>query len=276
MTDSSEWRGRTGASWAEQWRRTDRSFAQLTERLLERSREFSFASVLDVGCGAGEFALALARGRPQCRVVGVDISPHLVEVARERGAQLRNLAFEVADAATWSPDAGFAPELLVSRHGVMFFDDPVAAFTQLADVATPGAGLMFSCFRAFADNPIFTEVSRFMPEEIPSPVSEGPGPFAFADATRVEAILGAAGWQSVVFEPFDFAMVVGGGADPVEDAVRYFSTIGPLARAATELPLDRADRLFDGVRDLARRRLRDGLVTLRAAAWIVTARSARA
>jgi len=276
MTDAGEWQGRTGRNWATEWRRTDRSFAPLTERLLQRSREFSFASTLDVGCGAGELSLALARGRPQCSVVGVDISPHLVGVARERGAHLRNLAFDVGDAAAWWPDKSFAPELLVSRHGVMFFDDPVAAFAHLAELAAPGAGLMFSCFRAFAENPMFTELARFMPDETPGPVIEGPGPFAFADPAHVEAVLGAAGWQAVVFEPFDFAMVVGTGADPVEDAVGYFSTIGPLARAAAELPPDRAERLFDGVRNLARRHTLDGLVALRAAAWVVTARSGRA
>jgi len=111
MTDASEWRGRVGANWAEQWRRTDRSFAPLTERLLQRGREFAFGSALDIGCGAGELSLALARGRPQCRVIGVDISPQLVATAQERGANLANASFEVGDAAAWRPEPGFAPEI---------------------------------------------------------------------------------------------------------------------------------------------------------------------
>lgn len=275
MTDASEWRGRVGANWAEQWRRTDRSFAPLTERLLERSRAFAFGSALDIGCGAGELSLALARGRPQCRMVGVDISPHLVDTARERGANLANVAFEVGDAATWRPEPGFAPELLVSRHGVMFFDHPRAAFAHLAEIAAPGAALMFSCFRAPAQNPFFIEVARLLPEAPPAADPHAPGPFAFADPAHVEAILTDAGWQGVVFDPFDLAMVVGAGADPVEDAVTYFSTIGPAARAAADLPPEQAERLFDGVRDLARRHMHDGMVALRAATWIVTARSAK-
>jgi len=276
MTDASEWRGRVGANWAEQWRRTDRSFAPLTERLLQRSREFAFGSALDIGCGAGELSLALARGRPQCRVVGVDISPHLVDTAQERGANLANVSFELGDAAAWKPQPDFAPDLLVSRHGVMFFDDSRVAFTHLAKIAAPGAALMFSCFRQPALNPFFTEVARLLPDAPPAADPHAPGPFAFADPAHVESILAGAGWQGVVFDPFDLAMIVGAGADPVEDAVTYFSTIGPAARAAADLPPDKAARLSDGLRNLARRHSLAGMVSLRAATWIVTARKAGA
>ena len=269
-----EWQGRTGASWAEEWRRTDRSFGALTERLLQRTREFRFTDVLDVGCGAGELSLALARGRPNVRVTGVDISTQLIKVARERASNLANVAFEVADAAQWQPAEGFAPDLLVSRHGVMFFRDPQAAFTNLAGLAAPHAGLLFSCFRDRADNPFFAEVARLLPAPpIPGDPHE-PGPFAFADAARVDAILDAAGWREVKFEPYDFAMVAGSGDDPVEDAVGYFSRIGPAARALAELEPDERARFADRVRALAERNLSDGIVSLRAAAWIVTGRKA--
>jgi SAM-dependent methyltransferase len=271
MTDASEWRGRTGESWAAEWRRTDRSFGPLTERLLARTREFDCRDALDVGCGAGELSLALARGREHCRVVGIDISPQLIAVARERGVNRANVSFEVADAAEWGPD-GFAPNLVTSRHGVMFFDRPVAAFVQLEAIAAPGAGLLFSCFRAPGENPVFTEVGGLLPQAAPPADPHAPGPFAFADRARVEAILGEAGWSGIAFEPFDFAMVVGAGEDPIEDAVAYFSLIGPAARAAREMSADERERFQDRVRELARRNLREGIVSLRAAAWIVAAR----
>lgn len=272
MTDANEWRGRTGLSWAEQWRRTDRSFGPLTERLLKRTREFAFDAVLDVGCGAGELSLALARGRPHITVTGVDISADLVEVARERGAHLANVAFEVGDAAVWQPADGFAPDLLVSRHGVMFFDDPGAAFANLADLAAPGARLMFSCFREPGENPFFSEVARLLANPEPAPPQGAPGPFAFADPSHVEGILEGAGWAEVAFEPFDFAMIAGGGDQPVADAVEYFGTIGPAARAARELTPEQRSRFLDRLRELARRNLHENIVSLRAAAWIVTAR----
>ena len=274
MTDANEWLGRTGQSWAEQWRRTDRSFGPLTEHLLARTRGFAFDSVLDVGCGAGELSLAVARGRPHVAVTGLDIAPQLIEVARERGALLPNASFEAGDAAVWQPADGFVPDLLVSRHGVMFFDDSVAAFAHLGAIAAPGAGLLFSCFRDRTENPFFTEAARLLPTPEAPPPPGAPGPFAFADRKHVTGILERAGWTEVAFEPFDFAMIAGGGEDPVADAVEYFSVIGPAARAASELAPDQRARFLVRLRELAERNLYEGLVSLRAAVWIVTARKA--
>ena len=139
VTDKSEWQGRVGETWAAEWRRTDRSFGQLTERLLARTREFTFDTVLDVGCGAGELSLAIARGRPDVSVTGVDVSPSLVATAQDRGSHMANLAFTCTDAAQWQAGPDQAPDLLVSRHGVMFFDNPPAAFENLARQAQPQA-----------------------------------------------------------------------------------------------------------------------------------------
>lgn len=268
-----EWQGRTGESWAAEWRRTDRSFAMLTERLLQRTRDFHFAQVLDIGCGAGELSLALARGRPECRVTGVDIAPALIAVARTRGEHLPQTSFIEADAAAWQPQ-GPAPDLLVSRHGVMFFADPVAAFTHLSRIAAPDAGLLFSCFREPSLNPFMTEVVRLLPAPAEPADPLAPGPFAFADPLRVEAILRAAGWADVALEPFDFAMVVGAGKDPVAEAMAYFQAIGPAARARRDLDEEQLATFQKDLRKLAEQHCSDGIVALRAAAWIVSARRA--
>ncbi|BBC72612.1 conserved hypothetical protein [Altererythrobacter sp. B11] len=267
-----EWSGKTGEIWAAEWRRTDRSFGALTEQLLGRIHQAGFRQALDIGCGAGELSLALGRAAPAAQILGVDVSPALVAIAQERGANLANVSFAEGDAARWRPAPGFAPDLLVSRHGVMFFADPPAAFANLAALAAPEARLLFSCFRDPADNPFFTEVNRLLPQAEAPRDPHAAGPFAFADPAHVEAILNAGGWQDCRFEPVDFGMVVGGGEDPVEDTVAYYSVIGPAARSLAEMPAAEREELFDSIRALARRNLHEGLVVLRAAAWIVSAR----
>ncbi len=74
MTDQSEWTGKVGNAWADEWKRTDRSFGPVTDRLLEVAQAKGFAQVLDVGCCAGAVSLAPAAGDPTARVIGVDIS----------------------------------------------------------------------------------------------------------------------------------------------------------------------------------------------------------
>ena len=271
MADMSEWQGKTGQAWAEEWRRTDRSFADLTQRLLTRVDDVPFRHALDIGCGAGELSLAIARGRRTTMVTGVDVSAALIEVAKERGAHLANAAFACADAARWSAEESSTADLLVSRHGVMFFDNPIATFAHLRAQSTNGSGLLFSCFRDRDDNPFFTEPTRLLADP-PAPPSYGvPGPFAFADCAHAAAILDQAGWANIEFERFDFAMMAGAGSDPIEDALAYWKRIGPIARALSEMDADAQRRLQDRIRELAARHCHDGIVALPASAWIVTA-----
>ena len=267
----SEWQSETGETWAAEWRRTDRSFNHLTERLLASLRGLTLTHVLDIGCGAGELSLAIARGHPEADVVGLDVSPQLIAVARERGSHLPNTGFVCEDAALWTAEPDFAPNLLISRHGVMFFDDPPIAFGNLAAQAAPGARLTFSCFRSPSANPFFTDVLALLPQAPPPGDPLAPGPFAFADRTRVQGILEAGGWGDIGFTEVDFPMIAGVGEHAVSEAVEYFRMIGPAARAASEMEPAARVRFLDRVRELAERNLREGVVSLSASAWIVTA-----
>ncbi|OGS56751.1 MAG: hypothetical protein A3J40_07000 [Erythrobacter sp. RIFCSPHIGHO2_12_FULL_63_10] len=273
IVEIQEWQGRVGKSWANEWQRTDRSFTQLTAELERRLGEMAIHRALDVGCGAGELSLALARRNSDAQVLGVDVSPDLVAVARQRSAGLPNVHFELADASNWHPSAAERPDLIMSRHGIMFFADPVAAFRNLRESSAAGASLLFSCFRAIEFNPFFTEVARLLPAGAVEPTSDphAPGPFAFADSERVEQILARAGWNDIAFEPFDFTMIAGAGDRPIEDAVGYFSRIGPAARAMAAMEEGEREAMQASLAQLASQHLNEGVVALGASVWIVTA-----
>ncbi len=272
MTDLAEWQGRVGRKWADEWRRTDRSFGGLTDRLLGQVSSRPFTNALDVGCGAGEISLALARGHTGSEIRGVDVSSELVEIACQRGERLANVSFECADVASWHPDRGFVPDLLVSRHGVMFFNDPVAAFRHLATIASDDARLVFSCFRDLSENPWADRVIDLLPAGWSQPPSSlEPGPFAFADQVQVRGILSEAGWTEILFEPVDYAFIAGAGEAPAEDALSYFLAIGPAARAAAELSEDERANFVGRLRRFLGKNVDRNLVAFRASAWIISA-----
>lgn len=209
MTNADEWQNRVGQVWADLFPRTDRAFAGLTQMLLEKLASVPGGAIADVGCGAGELSLALAAARPYADVCGIDISEALLARARERAAGAGNVRFVSGDAAQWQPGDRFRPDLLVSRHGVMFFDDPVAAFAHLRAVAAADARMVFTCFRAAAGNVWASGMAHAL--DLPPPGDpDAPGPFAFAKEDRVRSILTRAGWRDIVLEPADFSFVTGG------------------------------------------------------------------
>lgn len=271
MTDKIEWESGVGKAWAESWQLTDRSFSGLTARFLDMLSGLPGRKVLDIGCGAGELALALARRRSDARVIGLDVSPDLIEAARKRAGEWPTVDFELGDAATWSRE-GFAPELMVSRHGVMFFDDPVAAFTHLRSIAAPSARLAFTCFRARSENEWAEGLSALLPGGGLGTDPAAPGPFAFADPARVMAILSAAGWSGIRIEPLDFAYVAGTGEDPVADSREFFSRIGPSAPVLRALEGEAREKFDLRLRHWLGQHRRDSIVAFGAAAWQVTAR----
>ena len=270
MTDASEWTGAVGTAWAQEWRRTDRSFGDLTAALLAPARIGAFEAALDIGCGAGELSLALAGRHPSSRVRGIDISPELLAVAAGRGADFPQVVFEQADASRWNAPPGERPDFLVSRHGVMFFDEPAAAFAHLRGQAAPGARLRFSCFRAREDNGWVVELAAVLPQP-PAADPHAPGPFAFADPARVTGLLEAGGWRDIAFEPVDYAMVAGEGADAVDQALAYFQRIGPAARILRGMSDESRPDALARLRAVIAAHDSGGCVGLPSAAWIVTA-----
>jgi SAM-dependent methyltransferase len=271
MTNAADWQGAVGRNWAAEWQRTDRSFAELNTVLVDRivAKARPDARILDIGCGAGATSLALAQRLPQPEIVGIDLSESLAAAARARNAEAR-VRFEVCDATSWS-GGDWQPDMLVSRHGVMFFDDPVTAFARLAEVAAPAAQLVFSCFQVRSANAWASEVPALLPVP-PAPVApHAPGPFAFADPDHVRAILARAGWKDAEAEPVDFSYVAGAGEDPVADAIDFFTRIGPAAPLIRNLDEGEKIAFFDRLSQLLCNRLANGTVSFHAAAWIWSA-----
>lgn len=230
-----------GDAWVRMQGRTDALIDGLGQIAIERLGVAAGERILDVGCGCGQTLLQLAdRVGPSGQVVGVDISPQLLECARKRVAGRATIALALGDAQTYA----FAPgafDALYSRFGVMFFDDARAAFRNLRAAARPGGRLSFVCWQELAKNPWAARpleaVMRVLPASaMPDMLHEGrPGPFFFADPARVRAILADAGWTDVSLEPVEMPLHLGGAAT-LDEAVSYSLQIGSAARAMEGAP----------------------------------------
>jgi len=272
MTTSYEWTGKVGDVWAAEWRGTDLSFTGLTSHLNAAilAAAPDRGDAVDIGCGAGGTSIALAKARPNLAVTGIDVSDMLVATARGRGEGIANLRFETRDARALADGVA---DLLFSRHGVMFFDDPVAGFAALRRATRPGAAFVFSCFGAYERNPWARETAAAVTGIDPAAPDETPGPFAFADSDRVHRILSASGWRGEA-QAVDYSYFAGQGTSAVEDALAFLSRIGPAAARLRELDSAAREAGLVRLRNLLESRYHDEVVDFPAAAWIWSCRPA--
>jgi SAM-dependent methyltransferase len=262
------WNGEMGQTWVEMASVTDQLFEPLTAPLLEAAGAGASA-LLDVGCGAGFTTLALARELgPGARPVGADISGPLLLAARERAnAAGVPIDFVFGDAQTFDFDpASF--DLIVSRLGVMFFADPVAAFANLRAAATDKARLRFVCWRDPSENPFMTLTARATKGllDLPARIPNTPGPYGLADAERTRGILADAGWSEVEVRPYDATCAM-----PAGELMTFLTRIGPLREALAEADDERREAVLEAVRTAAEPYIEGDRASFEAALWIVDA-----
>ncbi|MFS8145769.1 class I SAM-dependent methyltransferase [Rhizobium sp. BR 249] len=274
-----DWKGQSGERWVAYQARLDAMMAVFGQAAIEAAAPVAGERVLDVGCGAGASSLDLAdRVGAGGHVLGVDISEPLIDRARALAPQHSAAMFQVADASSAELPKG-AFDILFSRFGVMFFDDPAAAFTHMRRALRPGGRVAFVCWRSIAENdwvrlPMGAMKGIIPPMTPPGP--EAPGPFSFGDQGRVARILTAAGFTDVAIAPFDASIPFGKGETrdaALDDAVKMTLEVGPLARSLADQPDDIRVRASAAVRAVFAGCTRERSVMIDGAVWIVTARN---
>ena len=246
MTDNTDqaafWGGAAGDKWVAQQALLDQQMLPVLEGVLQRAGLTEGQQVLDVGCGTGQSTLAAARiVGPQGHVLGADISPPMLGLARKRGEGTAQMSLDCVDVAE-HPFEAARFDAVVSRFGVMFFADPVAAFANIARAMKPGAQITFASWGQIERNPWFTLPARIAKEEIGAPPKtdpDAPGPFAFRDIAKVEGILRAAGLREVKGVAQNLRFTLPGGA---RDFAALSNRIGPAERTMTYFQSDAETR----------------------------------
>lgn len=271
---SALWNGPAGDAWVELQAILDRMMKPLEELLVEIVSSGAPRRVLDVGCGTGATTLAMARAlgaHGEC--TGIDISAPMIGAALSRAERERVPAqFIRADAQTYA----FGParyDLIVSRFGVMFFDDPVQAFANLRRAATEDASLRLVVWRGPDENPFMTTSERAAASVLPHMPAlqpDEPGRFAFADPRRVRHILEESGWANIDIRPVDVTCSLPG------KALAHVTRFGPLGRVLQETDEPTRTRVVKAVRAAFEPYVHGEEVRFTAAVWLVGARGSSA
>lgn len=225
--------------------------------------------VLDVAAGPGDTGFLAARRLGSGRLVSTDLAPAMVEVARQRGAELgiENADYRTLDAQAMNlPDASF--DGVICRWGFMLMPDPAAALSECKRVLKPGGRLVFAVFTGPDENPFASLPARVLMEAghltRPASASEWrPGILALGDRARLQELLDGAGFASTQVEAVNMAWHFT-GTDHFWDFLVNSTALGPLVRS-----------LPDAERDAVRARIDDRLaafthgdtITLPARCW---------
>lgn len=266
MKVAEAWNGPVGEHWAAHPDRNNAMLEAFDAPLFDTASIGASDRVLDIGCGSGLTTRMAARLAPEGRVTGVDISGPLVERARELTDDDRfpAVTYRLADAQTCPFEPG-GYDLAISRGGVMFFADAVAAFTNIAAALRPGSRLVFVCPQPASPGGEEREalglLASLLGEDHTQENAPATAMASLSQPDHLHEVLGAAGFTDIE--------VTGVGADSVwgkdaADAVDFFVSRAPgrTVSEATRAAMARALLPHETPRG----------VLLRAGVWVVGAR----
>jgi SAM-dependent methyltransferase len=268
------WDGPEGEHWALHHERFDATISPHHGVLITAAAFAPGERVLDIGCGNGLTSRDAARAvGPGGAVLGVDLSGPMLAVAEQLAKEegLDNVRFERGDAQVHS----FAPEgydLAISRFGVMFFLDPVAAFTNIASALRPGGRAAFLVWQSVAANEWVSAMREALAvgRDLPLPPPGVPSPFSLADTDFTRHVLTEAGFTDIAFAESTPPWRLGSDAD---DAYGFVTGLHVIKMMLEDLDDALRAQALDNLRATAAEHETPDGVFFGSAAWVVTART---
>lgn len=233
-----EWADRNADIWLRYVEPLEAQLEPILDPLFRRAGLSAGEAVLDIGCGAGATTLlAATQVGAHGFVVGADISPSLIAAAAARATPPGSAPIEWVEADVQRHDLGLARfDTAISRFGVMFFDDPVAAFANIRRSVRPGGRLTMAVWQPADRSTFFTVLGAATNQAAAAlgiELDSNPpnfGPFAFGEAAHTFGILRAAGWDDAHFDPMTLTLYAGGAGTTPAVATEVAMAIGPQRR----------------------------------------------
>jgi SAM-dependent methyltransferase len=205
MAASSEFRDKQREAWNEiavGWGKWDRTLMEwlkpVGDKILELARLKDGYTVLDVATGSGEPGLTAAKKVGTGKVVGLDISKAMIDIAlgnaKRRG--IKNYEARLYSSSEIPFDSN-SLDAAVSRFGVMFFPDITAGLKEMTRVLKPERRLVVSVWGPPNDSmknimQVLTDQLR-LPEAPPGT----PNPYRCSESGKISSLLNDAGLRNV-------------------------------------------------------------------------------
>jgi ubiquinone/menaquinone biosynthesis C-methylase UbiE len=266
------WNSTMGHSWVSQQAAISDVFTSVTSVSLDAVAAKPGEHVIDIGCGTGDTLLAFAKiVGPSGSVLGVDVSVPMLGFAKHRAAEagLGNVTCALADATSYAFEPRWA-DLVYSRFGVMFFDDPTKAFTNIRSGMKAGGRLVFVCFRSMPESPWFrVPIEAARPHVPPQPPVDpmAPGMFSLAREERLRGILNEAGFREMALKAIDVPIH---GKDTTQ-SMAFITQAGPLPALLENASDEQRTRATEAVRNALAANIGADGRGLHVGLWLVSA-----
>jgi ubiquinone/menaquinone biosynthesis C-methylase UbiE len=266
------WNTEAGENWVTQAAALDLMLQAIGLAVLANAALQLGDRVVDIGCGSGALSFAAQeRVGTSASVTGLDISRPLLRNAQRRALEKQlPTRFVEGDAATWHSDA--QADAVISRFGVMFFDNPIVAFANILQFTKPGGKLTFACWRNPKENDLGGGLMQaaaqlFTPPEV-KPEPKAPGPYAFADQDYVRSLLTTAGWRDIKFAAWDGFLPMAGAT--AHENAEFLARLGPIGRAMREQNVA-IEKVIAVLLPFLEQRKDNSRYALKGAVWLVSA-----
>lgn len=267
------WNEGIGKKWVEEDDSMNERLSILTKELFLRSNINRNDKILDIGCGGGQTSFeASEMVGENGYVVGADISKILLDLAKSKYANTKNLEFKYCDVQNYEFRKNSFNKV-ISRFGVMFFENPIEAFKNIYNSIQEGGSLNFVCWTNVMENEFFTDptniIIRHLNKEFPE-ITRAPGPLAFSEADYVKEILVSSQFKNVKVEKVYSSISTNDSAEKDGDLLLKLGLGGRLL-ADANLSKKELSVIRDEMVEISQKRLKNGKITYKACLNYVSA-----
>ena len=267
------WNEGIGRKWVEEDDSMNERLSILTKELFLRSNIKRDDKILDIGCGGGQTTFdASEMVGENGYVVGADISKILLDLAESKYANTKNLEFKYCDVQNYEFKVNSFSKV-ISRFGVMFFENPIEAFKNIYNSIQEGGSLNFVCWTNVMENEFFTDptniIIRHLNKEFPE-ITRAPGPLAFSEADYVKEILVSSQFKNVKVEKVYSSISTNDSAEKDGDLLLKLGLGGRLL-ADANLSKKELSVIRDEMVEISQKRLKNGKITYKACLNYVSA-----